>query len=141
LHAEKYSRGNQPTKEKPTTGRFVCSRFQKALYPSIFAGSFPKGCFVAILPLLSAREKSRTVQRTSRYRSPLSSAVDRRSASSRPKAYAATFCKCLQSRNIEPTERLIAPFIFTRNLRGVPLRMSRKKKGSLIHTADWRLRT
>jgi hypothetical protein len=45
LQAANSLKGNQPMKEKPTNGRFTSSRFQKAVYRSIFAGSFPKGAF------------------------------------------------------------------------------------------------
>jgi hypothetical protein len=54
LQAVNSLKGNQPLKEKPTSGRFTPSRFQKAVYRPIFAGSFPKGA-IGIVPPIGAR--------------------------------------------------------------------------------------
>jgi len=43
LQAVNSPKGNHPMKVKPTSGRFTSSRFQNAVYLSIFGGSFPKG--------------------------------------------------------------------------------------------------
>jgi hypothetical protein len=45
LQAVNSPKGNQPMKVKPTRGRFTSSRFQKDMYRSIFAGSFPNAAF------------------------------------------------------------------------------------------------
>lgn len=45
LQAANSPKGNQPMKVKPTRGRFKSSRFQKDMYRSILAGSFPNAAF------------------------------------------------------------------------------------------------